>query len=154
MLKWKQNVTRGWYILPNADSFKRGTVELVVLAVLQKEDLYGYQIVQQIAEKSAGNFTLPLGTLYPVLYRLTESGCISDRDEIVGKRLRKYYHLEEAGKACPTGMRSLRNETHSAVSFPGTALPHSILRYELPVQPENNPPPAGEGRCHTSGCAR
>lgn len=85
--------------MPNADSFKRGTVELVVLAVLQKEDLYGYQIVQQIAEKSAGNFTLPLGTLYPVLYRLTESGCISDRDEIVGKRLRKYYHLEEAGKA-------------------------------------------------------
>lgn len=85
--------------MPNTDSFKRGTVELVLLAVLQKEDLYGYQIVQRIAEKSEGNFNLPLGTLYPVLYRFTENGYITDHDEIVGKRLRKYYHLEERGNA-------------------------------------------------------
>ena len=84
--------------MPNADSFKRGTVEIAVLAVLREEDLYGYQIVQRIAEKSDGFFTLPLGTLYPVLYRFVESGYISDRDEIVGKRLRKYYHLEVSGK--------------------------------------------------------
>ncbi len=53
--------------MPNADSFKRGTVEIAVLAVLREEDLYGYQIVQRIAEKSDGFFTLPLGTLYPAL---------------------------------------------------------------------------------------
>lgn len=84
--------------MQNQDSFKRGTVELALLAVLREEDLYGYEIVQKIAQKSDNNFILPLGTLYPVLYRLTESGCISDRDEIVGKRLRKYYHLEERGR--------------------------------------------------------
>ena len=85
--------------MPNADSFKRGTVELVVLAVLRNEDMYGYQIVQEISDQSDGNFVLPLGTLYPVLYRFVESGFVSDRDEIVGKRLRKYYHLEEKGRA-------------------------------------------------------
>ena len=73
--------------------FKRGTVELAVLAVLQKEDMYGYQIVQEISSLSEGRFILPLGTLYPVLYRFVEGGLLSDRDEIVGKRLRKYYHL-------------------------------------------------------------
>lgn len=82
----------------NTDSFKRGTVELVVLGVLTKKDMYGYEIVKAVSEKSKGNFDLPLGTLYPVLYRFVENGYLSDRDEIVSKRLRKYYHLEEKGR--------------------------------------------------------
>lgn len=84
--------------MPGADIFKRGTVELAVLSVLKNKDMYGYEIVRIISEKSEGNFTLPLGTLYPVLYRFVESGYITDRDEIVGKRLRKYYHLEKSGE--------------------------------------------------------
>ena len=84
--------------MAGGDNFKRGTVELVVLCVLQKEDMYGYQIVQEISELSEGLFTLPLGTLYPVLYRFIENGYVSDRDEVVSKRLRKYYHLEPAGR--------------------------------------------------------
>ena len=103
--------------MPNADSFKRGTVELVVLAVLRKEDLYGYQIVQQIAEQSSGNFILPLGTLYPVLYRFVESGYVSDRDEIVGKRLRKYYHLEESGKAYYAALLAEYRKTAAGVEL-------------------------------------
>ena len=82
----------------NTDSFKRGTVDLVVLGVLCEKDMYGYEIVKAVYEKSDGRFELPLGTLYPVLYRFLENGYLSDRDEIVNKRLRKYYHLEESGK--------------------------------------------------------
>ena len=84
--------------LLNTDNFKRGTVDLVVLNVLTEKDMYGYEIVKAVQEKSGGNFELPLGTLYPVLYRFLENGYLSDRDEIVNKRLRKYYHLEEKGK--------------------------------------------------------
>lgn len=83
----------------NTDNFKRGTVDLIVLAVLQNKDMYGYEIVKAIKEKSGGNFEIPLGTLYPVLYRFVENGYLSDRDEVVNKRLRKYYHLEEKGKS-------------------------------------------------------
>ena len=82
----------------SADNFKRGTVELVVLAVLLEKDMYGYEIVKTVKEKSGGNFDMPLGTLYPVLYRFVESGYLSDRDEIVSKSLRKYYHLENKGR--------------------------------------------------------
>lgn len=82
----------------NTESFKRGTVDLVVLGVLAEKDMYGYEIVKTVSEKSGGRFEMPLGTLYPVLYRFVESGYLSDRDEIVNKRLRKYYHLEESGK--------------------------------------------------------
>ena len=82
----------------NTDSFKRGTVDLVVLSVLMERDMYGYEIVKAIKDKSDGNYEVPLGTLYPVLYRFIENGYLSDRDEIVNKRLRKYYHIEEKGK--------------------------------------------------------
>lgn len=82
----------------NTDSFKRGTVDLVVLSVLTEKDMYGYEIVKAVKDKSDGNYEIPLGTLYPVLYRFIENGYLSDRDEIVSKRLRKYYHLEEKGK--------------------------------------------------------
>ena len=82
----------------NTDSFKRGTVDLVVLSVLMERDMYGYEIVKAIKDKSEGNYEIPLGTLYPVLYRFIENGYLSDRDEIVSKRLRKYYHVEEKGR--------------------------------------------------------
>lgn len=82
----------------NTDNFKRGTVDLVVLSVLTERDMYGYEIVKTVKAKSGGNYEIPLGTLYPVLYRFIENGYLSDRDEIVNKRLRKYYHLEEKGK--------------------------------------------------------
>ncbi len=90
---------KGKSALLNTDNFKRGTVDLVVLGVLAEKDMYGYEIVKAIEEKSGGRFELPLGTLYPVLYRFLENGYLTDRDEIVNKRLRKYYHLEEKGKA-------------------------------------------------------
>ena len=84
--------------LSNTDNFKRGTVELVVLSVLSRKDMYGYEIVKAVNEESEGRFTLPLGTLYPVFYRFSENGYISDYDKVVNKRLRKYYHLEEKGR--------------------------------------------------------
>lgn len=83
----------------NADNFKRGTAEMLVLYLLSKEDLYGYQITQAFAQKSNGAYTMLEGSLYPILYKLTEAGYISDYTEQVGKRrVRRYYHLEEKGK--------------------------------------------------------
>lgn len=98
MIIYKKDKGRGESVLLNTDNFKRGTVDLVVLSVLREKDMYGYEIVKAIEEKSGGRFQLPLGTLYPVLYRFLENGYLSDRDEIVNKRLRKYYHLEKTGE--------------------------------------------------------
>lgn len=84
----------------NQDNLKRGTAELLVLHLLSKEDLYGYQIAQSLGEKSEGVYTILEGSLYPVLYRLEDAGYISEYTKLVGKRrTRKYYRLEESGKA-------------------------------------------------------
>ena len=80
------------------NSFRRGVISLVILALLKKEDMYGYQLVQQTQVASGGKIVTQEGSLYPVLYKLLEQGLISDRKVQVGKRMsRIYYHLEPAG---------------------------------------------------------
>lgn len=81
------------------DNFRRGTAEMLILHLLQNEDLYGYQITQTFKEKSNGTYNLLEGSLYNILFKMTEKGYISNRLERVGvKRTRRYYHLEEKGR--------------------------------------------------------
>ena len=82
------------------NSFRRGVMSLVILALLRREDMYGYQLVQETEKQSGGRLTTQEGSLYPVLYKLLDQGYISDRKVQVGKRMtRVYYHLEPAGEA-------------------------------------------------------
>lgn len=82
-----------------SDSLKKGTVELLILKLLQDRDMYGYEITQELQTRSNGYFVLQEGSLYPTLYRMLERKLISDRQELVGRRrTRVYYHLEEEGR--------------------------------------------------------
>ncbi len=82
------------------NSFKMGTVEMLILYLLNQKDLYGYELTTLLKELSEGDYSLAEGSLYPILYRLLEKGHITDREEIVGKRrIRVYYHIEESGKS-------------------------------------------------------
>ena len=80
-------------------SFQRGVMSLLILSLLDQEDMYGYQIVQEIAARSGGTIVTQEGSLYPVLYKLQDQGMISGEKVLVGKRMtRVYYHLEEPGR--------------------------------------------------------
>lgn len=80
-------------------NYRKGVASLVILSLLRREDMYGYQLVQETERSSGGLLTTQEGSLYPVLYRLLEQGLISDRRVQVGKRMtRIYYHLEPAGE--------------------------------------------------------
>lgn len=81
------------------NSFRRGVMSLVILSLLKREDMYGYQLVQETEKRSGGKLTTQEGSLYPVLYKLVDQGLISDQKVLVGKRMtRVYYHLEPAGE--------------------------------------------------------
>ena len=85
--------------MQNSDNFKRGTAEMLILHLLQQEDLYGYQITQAFKDKTSGQYFILEGSLYNILFRLTEAGYITDYVKRVGvKRTRRYYHMEEKGK--------------------------------------------------------
>lgn len=80
-------------------SFRRGVLTLVILTLLKREDMYGYQLVQETGRSSGGRIMTQEGSLYPVLYKLVDQGLISDKKVQVGKRMtRVYYHLEPAGE--------------------------------------------------------
>ena len=89
-----------------SEGIKRGTVELLILTLLKDQDMYGYQLSQELANRSNGLYTLQESSMYPTLYRLVEKGMITDRREQVGKRkIRVYYHLEETGREYLTSLR-------------------------------------------------
>lgn len=81
-------------------NFQRGVASLVLLGLLKQEDMYGYQLVQEMERQSLGALRMQEGALYPVLYKLQDAGYISAEKVLVGKRMtRVYYHLEPAGQA-------------------------------------------------------
>lgn len=72
---------------------------MLILFLLNEDDMYGYQLAQEINVRSNGLFDITEGSMYPTLYRLLDRKAISDRKELIGKRrTRVYYHIEEAGK--------------------------------------------------------
>lgn len=80
------------------DNFKIGAVEMLVLALLYEDDLYGYQISKQLSERSNDIIQVPSGSLYPTLYALEENRYVSTREVLVKKRMtRVYYHIEPKG---------------------------------------------------------
>ena len=80
------------------EGIKRGTIELLILTLLQDQDMCGYQLSQELELRSNKRYTLQESSLYPTLYRLVDKKLISDYTEKVGRRrTRVYYHIEDAG---------------------------------------------------------
>lgn len=73
---------------------KRGLLDVCVLAAIKSEDSYGYQIIKDMKPYLA----LSESTLYTILKRLETAGMLTVRTAEHGGRLRKYYHITEAGR--------------------------------------------------------
>ena len=81
------------------DNFKRGTAEMLVLYLLNQEDMYAYQIVNELNRRSGERYRLLEGSLSMILLRMEEAGLITGRTELVGKRrTRRYYTILPLGK--------------------------------------------------------
>lgn len=80
---------------------KKGVLDMLVLKLLESESKYGYQIIQEMKEKSEETFLLKDGTLYPILYRLEDDGLVVSKwSEAEGKQVpRKYYEITGKGKS-------------------------------------------------------
>ena len=75
--------------------FKKGVLELLVLVMVEKEDMYGYQLVEAVSKIVDVNE----GTIYPILKRLTNEGLFETYlEESSEGPVRKYYHITVAGK--------------------------------------------------------
>ena len=81
-------------------------LDACVLAVLEKEDAYGYSLTQRMKEV----VELSESTLYPVLRRLQQSGCLTVYDKPFQGRNRRYYAITPAGRALLAGYRALGDQ--------------------------------------------
>lgn len=80
--------------------FIKGTLSLLILSLLSRRPMYGYEIASTVGEETHNIFELKAGSLYPSLHNLEKEGLV--RGEWQGednKRQRKYYHITESGTA-------------------------------------------------------
>ena len=78
---------------------KRGSTELLILALLEGRPRHGYEIGKLIEARSGGRLTYSIPSLYPTLARLEERGFIKGRwVEKAGERRRRFYQLTANGR--------------------------------------------------------
>jgi transcriptional regulator len=78
---------------------RKGSAEILILAVLEEGQQHGYDIAREIARRSDGLLTFHVASLYPLLYRLEDRGWIAGRwVEKAGQRRRRCYRLTTEGK--------------------------------------------------------
>jgi PadR family transcriptional regulator PadR len=78
---------------------RKGSADLLILALLEDRPRHGYEIARLIDERSEGALSYHVASLYPTLYRLDNQGLVEGRwVEKAGQRRRRYYKLTPAGK--------------------------------------------------------
>ena len=89
------------------DAAKKGSADLLILALVDERALHGYDIARRIEDRSGGTLQFTLAALYETLYRLEERGLIRGRwVERAGQRRRRYYGITDSGRKTLAAQRS------------------------------------------------
>ena len=98
---------------------KKGVLDMLVLKLLENQSKYGYQLINELREKSEDIFILKEGTLYPILYRLEDDQLIESRwSDPEGKRVpRKYYMITEKGSQALSEITEIWEKISSGIDF-------------------------------------
>ncbi len=77
----------------------KGNTDLLILSLLEREPMYGYQMIKELERRSQGFFRLGEGTLYPALHRLERAGLVQGRwQRLPSGQERRYYSLTRKGE--------------------------------------------------------
>ena len=92
-------------ISPGLDSVtvqraRRGDVRAGILLLLAEQPMHGYQIIQELTERSSGAWTPSAGSIYPALQLLADEGLVTSEEDS-GKKI---FHLTESGKAAAAAL--------------------------------------------------
>ena len=90
----------------------RGSSESLLLCLIGQKPMYGYQISQELCQRSGGYFEMKEGLLYPTLHRMAQEGLLASEWRETGtNRRRKYYAITDKGH------RALREQTTEWQTF-------------------------------------
>jgi PadR family transcriptional regulator PadR len=95
---------------------KKGSAEMLILALVEDRPRHGYEIGRLIGERSHGALSYHVASLYPTLYRLEDRGLVEGRwVEKAGQRRRRYYRLTAAGRRTLGRQRSTWQQFFAAL---------------------------------------
>lgn len=95
---------------------KRGSTELLILALVEDRPRHGYEIAKQIEARSGGVLRFHAASLYPLLYKLEKRRLIHGRwVEPAGERRRRFYQITPAGQKVLAEQRRTWREFFAAL---------------------------------------
>ena len=96
---------------------KKGSAELLILALVEHEPRHGYELSKLIDSRSNGAIRFHVASLYPLLYRLEKRGWIEGKwVEKAGQRRRRYYRLTAEGRRVLAAQRRNWREFVEAIA--------------------------------------
>lgn len=103
---------------------KKGSTELLILALVEDRPRHGYEIAKLIGERSGGVLQFHVASLYPLLYRMEERGWIKGQwVEKAGQRRRRHYKLTAEGRKVLSAQRDTWSEFFSALNRVARIIP-------------------------------
>lgn len=76
-----------------------GSMTMLILKLLSEKDMYGYEMIDTLRQKSQNVFELKAGTLYPLLHGLEEKGLLTVYEQESLGKMRKYYSITKEGRS-------------------------------------------------------
>ena len=119
--------------MPQEKNLVPGSAQMLLLRLLSERDMYGYQMIEELAKRSNDTFALKAGTLYPILHALEAEGSIESYEQpggaVTAGKPRRYYRITAAGR----GMLEARQTEWRRVSRAINAVLDACRRFRLPT---------------------
>lgn len=94
-----------------------GNTEMLILKLLQEQDMYGYQMIEELSRRSNKTFELKAGTLYPLLHLLEQKQYLeSYNGQSAAGKPRKYYRITKKGRSQLKIRQKEWTEYHKAIN--------------------------------------
>ena len=98
-------------------SLLSGSTTLLLLQLLSEKDMYGYEMIETLKDRSQNVFELKAGTLYPLLHSMEAKELLTVYEKEVGSKVRKYYSITKQGrKALAEKQDEWKNYAHAVLS--------------------------------------
>lgn len=102
--------------MPLDKSLVSGSTSMLVLRLLSEKDMYGYEIIDTLDQRSNNVFQLKAGTLYPLLHSLENQSFLKSYEKQAGGRTRKYYSITKGGEKYLTEKKAEWQQYSGAVT--------------------------------------
>lgn len=100
-----------------------GSMSMLLLKLLEEKDMYGYEMIETLRNRSEKVFELKAGTMYPLLHTLEDKNLLTVYEQEVQGKVRKYYSITKEGRKFLNGKKEeWKQYTHAVNSVLGGAL--------------------------------